>query len=100
MPAPKRRRTAAPTCTVTGHEKIKLVCPACIGARGAGIPKPASARNGRLGGRPPKHSPECDVQTTGRYTPNCPRCKYDERRDDERTFQLSSIPKKLRKKRS
>jgi hypothetical protein len=77
-----------PTCTVPGHEKVKLVCPACVGARGAGVPKPASARNGRLGGRPPKHSPECDVQTTGRCTPNCPRCKYD------------AVPKGLRKKKA
>jgi hypothetical protein len=71
-----------PYCTVPAHRKrkIKLVCPACIAARGAGVPKPASARNGRLGGRPPKHRVGCNAQTTGMCNDGCPRCKYDANR--------------------
>jgi hypothetical protein len=87
MPATKRRR--APTCTVPGHEHVKLVCPACVGARGAGVPKPASARNGLLGGRPPKHSPECNAVRDGASfgklpTVGCPRCEYDARKRKRR----------------
>lgn len=79
-------RVVMPNCRL--HTKTKMICPACVGAAGgahtAGVTTPAkarsSARNGRLGGRPPNHSPECDVQTTGRYTEDCPRCQYDARK--------------------
>lgn len=50
----------APHCRK--HPEVALVCPACMGASTAGVTSKAkakaSARNGRLGGRPklPKHS--------------------------------------------
>jgi len=29
---------------------------------------------------PPAHAANCDVQTTGRYTKDCPRCRFDARK--------------------
>jgi hypothetical protein len=64
------------------HPKTKMICPACIAQRAGTSAKKArsSARNGRLGGRPPQHSPDCDVQATGHYSKGCPRCIYDARK--------------------
>jgi len=45
-----------PNCSK--HPHVKLVCPACLGARNAGVSSPqkakSSRKNGRLGGRPRK----------------------------------------------
>jgi hypothetical protein len=81
--APRGRNEGSsimPHCTI--HTKTKLICPACIAARAGTSPRKvrSSRRNGRAGGRPPNHSPECDVQVTGRFTKNCPRCDYDAKR--------------------
>jgi len=74
----------SPHCKI--HPQTELICPSCVAARNAGVTSKAkakaSARNGRLGGRPklPKHSATCDVQTTGRFTKGCARCAYDKKR--------------------
>jgi hypothetical protein len=76
-----RTSTAAPHCEI--HPHVKMVCPACMGASAAGVTSKAkakaSARNGKLGGRPKleKHSRTCIFKVTGRYTPKCPRCLYE-----------------------
>jgi len=69
-----------PHCPI--HHDVSLVCPACLGARTAGITSKAKARaskrNGRLGGRPPlpKHHRLC--RRKGNWLdPSCPRCAYD-----------------------
>jgi hypothetical protein len=79
-----------PHCPI--HHDVSLVCPACLGARTAGITSKAKARaskrNGRLGGRPklPEHVRGClvDPKTSSlidrakyRFTLGCPRCDYD-----------------------
>ena len=76
-----RNSTAAPHCEI--HPHVKMICPACVGASAAGITSKAkaraSARNGKLGGRPklPEHSARCNFKVTGRYTPKCAHCLYD-----------------------
>ena len=66
---PKR----TPRCPI---HQTKLICPACIGATTSIAKAEASARNGRLGGRPPSHLSACQHRETGRYTPNCRGCEY------------------------
>jgi len=60
-----------PNCKL--HPHTQLVCPSCIAAKNAGVTSKAkakaSARNGRLGGRPPKHAEG--------FPADCPRCHYD-----------------------
>jgi hypothetical protein len=52
-----------PNCKL--HPHTQLVCPSCIAAKNAGVTSKAkakaSARNGRLGGRPPKHIAGCGL---------------------------------------
>jgi len=57
-----------------------LVCPACLGSKTSQAKAESSARNGKLGGRPPNHLADCKFHLIGSYTKNCPRCKYDRRR--------------------
>jgi len=65
-----------PNCKL--HPHTQLVCPSCIAAKNAGVTSKAkakaSARNGRLGGRPPKHIEGCGLPV---FTSNCPRCRYE-----------------------
>lgn len=75
---------AVPKCP---KHKTTLVCPACIAERGRGVPKPASARNGRLGGRPrlpphnvAAHAAAGDVLLKKRVAP-CAGCEAREKRD-------------------
>lgn len=44
------------------------------------------------------HSPDCDVQTTGRYTENCPACLADARAISSAQRQAESIRKKGKRK--
>ena len=78
-----------PKCPI---HRVVLTCASCRAAASAagnkGVSTKAKARaakrNGRLGGRPPNHSPECEVNEaahqTGISTKGCPRCQYDEQR--------------------
>ena len=81
-------------CTAHPGAKIIQICAVCMGQRSGHASSSAKARssrrNGRLGGRPPAHADGCDVQVTGRYTEDCPRCEYDKIRDAERTFHSPS----------
>lgn len=75
-------------CKIHTDTRLVKYCPACRGSAGGRVSSPAKIASsranaqlgGKRGGRPPNHSPECDVTSTGRYTRDCPRCSYDAKR--------------------
>lgn len=87
--------TGRPHCRI--HPRVALICPACQGAKTKGVTSlrkaKASAKNGRLGGRPklPKHSVKCqanrldtDAHGNDFITVGCPRCEYNKTAEVEK----------------